>query len=68
MPLPQLRECAAQEATLHQRMSACNDALTAAEIKLERSRDHVRESETELQQLGSRAAARARRPRPSRSS
>ncbi len=49
-----LRECAAQEATLHQRMSACNDELTAAEIKLERARDHVRESETELQQLGSR--------------
>ena len=50
----QLRECAQQEAALHQRMSACNDALTAAEIKLERSRDHVGESRTELQEIAQR--------------
>jgi chromosome segregation protein len=50
----QLRECAQQEAGLHQRMSGCNDALTAAEIKLERSRDHVRESRVELQEIAAR--------------
>jgi chromosome segregation protein len=48
----QLRECAQEEAALHQRMSACNDALTAAEIKLERSRDHLAESRAELQEIG----------------
>ena len=50
----QLRECAQQEAGLHQRMSACNDALTAAEIRLERSRDHVAESRAELQEIAAR--------------
>ena len=35
-------------------MSACNDALTAAEIKLERSRDHVAESRAELQEIAAR--------------
>ena len=50
----QLRECAQQEASLHQRMSACNDALTAAEIKLERSRDHVAESRAELHEIAER--------------
>jgi chromosome segregation protein len=47
----QLRECAQQEAALHQRMTTCNDALTAAEIKLERSRDHVAESRAELEEI-----------------
>jgi chromosome segregation protein len=50
----QLRECAQQEAALHQRMSACNDALTAAEIKLERTRDHMAESGAELQEIAAR--------------
>jgi len=50
----QLRECAQQEAALHQRMTTCNDALTAAEIKLERSRDHVAESRAELQEIAQR--------------
>jgi chromosome segregation protein len=50
----QLRECAQQEAALHQRMGTCNDALTAAEIKLERSRDHVGESRAELQEIAQR--------------
>ena len=54
MPRAQLRECAQQEAALHQRMSACNDALTAAEIKLERSRDHLAESRAELQEIATR--------------
>jgi chromosome segregation protein len=47
----ELRECAQQEAALHQRMTTCNDALTAAEIKLERSRDHVAESRAELEEI-----------------
>jgi len=50
----QLRECAQQEAALHQRMTTCNDALTAAEIKLERSRDHVAESRAELEEIAAR--------------
>ncbi len=50
----QLRECAQQEAGLHQRVSACNEALTAAEIKLERSRDHVAESRAELEEIAAR--------------
>jgi chromosome segregation protein len=50
----QLRECAQQEAALHQQMSAGNDALTAAEIKLERSRDRVSESRAELQEIAAR--------------
>ncbi len=35
-------------------MSACNDTLTAAEIKLERSRDHAAESRIELQEIAAR--------------
>jgi len=50
----QLRECALKEAALHQRMGTCNDALTAAEIKLERSRDHAAESRAELQEIAAR--------------
>jgi chromosome segregation protein len=50
----QLRECAQLEAALHQRMTTCNDALTAAEIKLERSRDHVAESRAELEEIAAR--------------
>jgi chromosome segregation protein len=50
----QLRECAQQEAALHARMSTCNESLTAAEIKLERSRDHLREARAELSDIADR--------------
>jgi chromosome segregation protein len=49
-----LRECAQQEATLHGRMSTRNESLTAAEVKLERSRDHLREARAELADVAAR--------------
>jgi chromosome segregation protein len=50
----QLRECAQREAELHQRMGRENDALTAAEVTLQRSRDQAADAETELGALAGR--------------
>jgi chromosome segregation protein len=50
----QLRTCAQQEAELHQRMGRENDALTAAEVTLQRSRDQAADAEAELSRLAAR--------------
>jgi chromosome segregation protein len=50
----QLRECAQREAELHQRMGRENDALTAAEVSLQRSRDRAADAEAELGALAGR--------------
>jgi chromosome segregation protein len=50
----QLRECAQREAELHQRMGRENDALTGAEVTLQRSRDQAADAETELGALAGR--------------
>jgi chromosome segregation protein len=50
----QLRECAQREAELHQRMGRENDALTTAEVTLQRSRDQAADAETELGMLAGR--------------
>lgn len=50
----QLRECAQREAELHQRMGRENDALTAAEVTLQRSRDQAADAERELSALAER--------------
>jgi chromosome segregation protein len=50
----QLRECAQREAELHQRMGRENDALTAAEVTLQRSRDQAADAEAELGTLAGR--------------
>ena len=62
----QLRECAQQEAELHQRMSACNDALTAAEIKLSAAATRSPSPRAELRR-SRRASSSSPSPRPSRS-
>jgi chromosome segregation protein len=46
-----LRACAAQEATLHQRMGTENDALTRAEVALQRARDQAADARAELERL-----------------
>jgi chromosome segregation protein len=46
-----LRACAAQEATLHQRMGTENDALTQAEVALQRARDQAADARAELERL-----------------
>ncbi len=50
----QLRECAQREAELHQRMGRESDALTTAEVTLQRSRDRAAEAEAELGALAGR--------------
>ena len=50
----QLRACAQQEAELHQRMGRENDALTAAEVTLQRARDQAAETDAELAALAAR--------------
>jgi chromosome segregation protein len=50
----ELRSCAAQEATLHQRMGTENDALTGAEVALQRARDQVADADRELAALAAR--------------
>jgi chromosome segregation protein len=50
----QLRECAQREAELHGHMSRENDALTAAEVALQRSRDQAADAESELGSLAER--------------
>jgi chromosome segregation protein len=52
----QLRECAQREAELHGHMSRENDALTAAEVALQRSRDQAADAESELGALAERLA------------
>ncbi len=47
----ELRACAAQEATLHQRMGTENDALTQAEVALQRARDQAADARAELERL-----------------
>ncbi len=47
----ELRACAAQEATLHQRIGTENDALTQAEVALQRARDQAAEARAELERL-----------------
>jgi chromosome segregation protein len=55
----QLRTCAQQEAELHQRMGRENDALTAAEVTLQRSRDQAADAEAELTRLAERLGLEA---------
>jgi chromosome segregation protein len=50
----QLRECAQREAELHQRMGRENDALTGAEVMLQRTRDQAAEAESELGTIAAR--------------
>jgi chromosome segregation protein len=52
----QLRECAQREAELHGHMGRENDALTAAEVALQRSRDRAADAESELDSLAGRLA------------
>src|SRR6202034_1545830 len=47
----ELRACAAEEATLHQRMGTENDALTQAEVALQRARDQADDARAELERL-----------------
>jgi chromosome segregation protein len=55
----QLRECAQREAELHQRMGRESDALTGAEVTLQRSRDQAAEAESELGGLAERLGLEA---------
>jgi chromosome segregation protein len=50
----QLRECAQREAELHQRMGHESDALTVAEVSLQRSADQASDAEAELTTLAGR--------------
>jgi chromosome segregation protein len=47
----ELRASATQEATLHQRMGTENDALTRAEVALQRARDQADDAGAELERL-----------------
>jgi chromosome segregation protein len=47
----QLRTCAQQEAELHGRLQAQNEALTEAEVRLQRSRDRAQDTEEECRRL-----------------
>jgi chromosome segregation protein len=44
----ELRTCAQQEAALHTKLSQENEALTQAEVRLQRARDQAGDAETEL--------------------
>ncbi len=68
----ELRTCAQQEAALHAQLQRENEALTEAEVRLQRSRDQAEDAGTELAQLAARlkleaapaaAGARSRRAR-----
>ncbi|MEO6858020.1 MAG: AAA family ATPase [Solirubrobacteraceae bacterium] len=50
----ELRACAQEEARLHTRLQSENEALTTAEVRLQRSRDQATEAEAELGQLAAR--------------
>ncbi|MGI8505881.1 MAG: hypothetical protein ACR2MK_03590, partial [Solirubrobacteraceae bacterium] len=47
----ELRACAQQEAGLHARLQGENEALTEAEVRLQRARDQAADSEAELERL-----------------
>ncbi len=49
-----LRRCAQEEAALHTRMQGENEALTQAEVRLQRARDQAADSDAELQRLAAR--------------
>jgi chromosome segregation protein len=49
-----LRTCAQQEAGLHGRVQRENEALTEAEVRLQRTRDQADDSEAELRTLAAR--------------
>jgi chromosome segregation protein len=55
----ELRACAAQEAALHQRMGTENDALTQAEVALQRARDQAEDARVELERLAAALALEA---------
>ena len=50
----ELRTCAQQEAALHAQLQRENEALTEAEVRLQRSRDQAEDAGTELAQLAAR--------------
>ncbi len=50
----ELRTCAQQEASLHARLQRENEAVTEAEVRLQRSRDQAADSDAELAQLAAR--------------
>jgi chromosome segregation protein len=50
----ELRACAQQEAALHARLGQENDALTQAEVRLQRSRDQAADAEVELGRIAQR--------------
>src|SRR5205807_1240085 len=50
----ELRACAQEEAGLHTRLHAENEALTAAEVRAQHVRDRANDAETELQTLAAR--------------
>jgi chromosome segregation protein len=50
----ELRACARQEAELHARMGSENEALTQAEVRLQRTRDQTADAETELGRIAQR--------------
>ncbi|MDQ6836664.1 MAG: hypothetical protein M3016_10815, partial [Actinomycetota bacterium] len=55
-----LRACAQEEAALHSRLQSENEALTGAEVRLQRTRDQAAEAEAELAQLAARLQLEAR--------
>ncbi len=50
----ELRTCAQQEVSLHAKLQRENEAVTEAEVRLQRSRDQAVDSDAELAQLASR--------------
>jgi chromosome segregation protein len=50
----ELRECAQREAELHARLHRANEAVTEAEVRLQRLRDELSDSRDELAQLAAR--------------
>jgi chromosome segregation protein len=50
----ELRACAQQEAALHAQLGVENDALTAAEVRLQRARDQAADAHAELQRIAAR--------------
>jgi chromosome segregation protein len=50
----ELRTCAQQEAALHTKLSQENEALTQAEVRLQRARDQAGDAETELGRIAQR--------------
>ncbi len=55
----ELRTCAQQEAALHTQLHGENEALTQAEVRLQRTRDQATEAERELQELAARLSLAA---------